>query len=121
MTKKWVDNEVYFGPDRRSRDAGKRWGERRRYNDAAEPPPLGALLRRLRIMLTDATSPDRRLRALQLANLAIYEAEGMRLRDCANRIREAARLISANARDSTVAADALLVEAMELAQAPRLY
>ena len=46
MKRKWVDNEVYFGPDRRRGGLGKRWGDKRSYDDAGVPPPLGAVLLR---------------------------------------------------------------------------
>lgn len=117
--KTWVDNEVYFGPDRRNREGGKRWGDRRRLNDAGEPPSLGNLLRRLRVLLMDSANPDRRQRALQVANLAIFDAEELGLRECAERIREASRHINSNARNAIVAADALLIEAQALAQQTR--
>jgi hypothetical protein len=119
--KAWVDNEVYFGPDRRNREGGKRWGDRRHFNDAGEPPSLGNLLRRLRVLLMDSASPDRRQRALQVANLAIFDAEELGLRECAARIREASRHINSNARDAIVAADALLIEAQALAQPTQPY
>lgn len=121
MNRKWVDNEVYFGPDRRHRDGGKRWGDRRRLNDAAEPPPLGAMLRRLRVMLTDLSAPDRRRRALDIANLAVREAERLHQPECARCIADAARLISASATDQTIRIDELLTRAQGLAQGPREF
>jgi hypothetical protein len=113
MTGKWVDNEVYFGPDRRKRDGAKRWQERRRLNDAAEPPPPGALLRRLRVLILDK-SPSARQRSMLLARLAITEAEKLRWLQCADKIKEAQRFINAG---DPAGADALIVDAMTLASA----
>lgn len=111
MTSKWVDNEVYFGPDRRKRDGNKRWQERRRLNDAAEPPPPGALLRRLRVIILDK-NPRTRQRAMLLARLAITEAEKLRWLKCADKIKEAQLLIN---RGAIAEADDRLVDAITLA------
>lgn len=119
--KTWVDNEVYFGPNRRNREGGKRWGDRRRFNDAGEPPSLGNLLRRLRVVLTDTANTDRRQRALEIANLAIFDAEELGLHECAERIREALRHIDSNTRNAINVADALLVEAQALSQPTHCY
>lgn len=110
MSRKWVDNEVYFGPDRRLRGLGKRWGDRRQYDDAGDAPPLGAVLRRMRVMLVDLAYADRS-RFLQLATLAIREAERLRLPACADAIKDACRLV--NAKDNP-RADAAMVEAMNI-------
>lgn len=50
----WVDQESYFGPDRRQGDGGLRLIERRRVNDAGSPPPLATALRQLRLRVLDA-------------------------------------------------------------------
>lgn len=110
---KWVDNEVYFGPDRRRGGLGKRWGDRRRYNDAGEPPPLGAVLRRLRVLVMHLSTLEERRKALQLANLAMTEAEKLRLLECADSIRVASEMILAG--DSN-AADRLLMQAQALSR-----
>jgi hypothetical protein len=52
----WVDNERYFGPDRRQ-DETLRFVERRRANDAGMPPPLSTALRQLRLRVLDARGP----------------------------------------------------------------
>jgi hypothetical protein len=109
MNRKWVDNEVYFGPDRRMRDASKRWGDRRTYNDAGDPPPLGAVLRRLRVRLSEEPSAAQRHHAMQLLNLAIIHAEKLRITACADVLRRAAPLITA---DHFEDADRLVVDAM---------
>lgn len=49
----WVDNESYFGPDRRANDT-LRIVERRRANNAGTPPPLSTALRQLRLRVLDA-------------------------------------------------------------------
>jgi hypothetical protein len=53
----WVDNETYFGPDRRQTDGGLRLRERRRDNRASTPPPLSTALRQLRLRVLDAQGP----------------------------------------------------------------
>ena len=119
MIKKWVDNEVYFGPDRRQRDGGKRWGDRRHLNDAGEAPPLGALLRRLRVMVTDADDAHRRGRMLQILGLAISESDRQHMRECSDRLLEIRKLVAANAAGTTARVDQLLAEAITISQAPR--
>lgn len=111
MNRKWVDNEVYFGPDRRLRGGSKRWGDRRTYNDAGDPPPLGAVLRRLRVRLSEEANPEQRHHATQLLNLAIIHAEQMRNTPCADALRRAAPLI---ATDQFEQADRLVMDAMTL-------
>lgn len=49
----WVDQESYFGPDRR-RAMALRLRERRRQNMAANPPSLNIALRQLRMRVLDA-------------------------------------------------------------------
>lgn len=109
MNRKWVDNEVYFGPDRRSRGGAKRWGDRRSYDDAGDPPPLGAVLRRLRVRLSETPSVTHRHHAMQLLNLAINHATRLGNAPCAASLRRAAPLITA---DQFEQADRLVVEAM---------
>jgi hypothetical protein len=50
----WVDNDTYFGPDRRRADRGLRWIDRRHANSAVTPPPLTTALRQLRLRVLDA-------------------------------------------------------------------
>jgi len=113
VNRKWVDNEVYFGPDRRQRDGGKRWGDRRRMNDATDPPPLGAVLRRLRIMLTDLGDPAKRQRAQQMVSLAILDANRLRNAAAADRLNQLGRLLLMKAPLSEL--EAKLMEVQEVA------
>lgn len=108
MNRKWVDNEVYFGPDRRKSGLGKRWGDKRSYDDAGAPPPLGAVLRRLRVQLNGILSPDDRRRLYDLALFAAAEAERQHLLECADHLRNV--LASIKASDFT-SADAWVMEA----------
>lgn len=50
----WVDEDAYFGPDRRQADCGVRLLERRRVNRTTPPPPLTTALRQLRLRVLDA-------------------------------------------------------------------
>lgn len=114
MTNKWVDNTFYFGPDRRKRDNGKRWGDKRKQDDSGEPPPLNAVLRRLRVVLMDMSTPDDRQRALQLTRLAMTSADRQGLRACADAIGDAVRCIT---NGDIAGADTKIVEAQALASA----
>ncbi|MBL8547751.1 MAG: hypothetical protein JNL81_14885 [Hyphomonadaceae bacterium] len=87
MNKKWVDNEVYFGPDRRNGGLGKRWGDRRSYDDAGPPPPIGAVMRRLRVQLNSVVSGEDRRRVYDLARFAAAEAERQHLTATADHLR----------------------------------
>jgi len=53
----WVDQDSYFGPDRRRKAGGLRVRERRRYNYAGQPPSLPIALRQLRMRVLDARGP----------------------------------------------------------------
>lgn len=116
MNRKWVDNEVYFGPDRRKGGPGKRWGDRRSYNDASEPPPLGAVMRRLRVQLNTITSPDDRRRVYDLARFAASEAERQHLAACADHLRTT---LSAVAAGDYASADDSVVKAQAVFNGPR--
>lgn len=87
MNRKWVDNEVYFGPDRRKVSVNKRWGERRFYDDAGEAPPLGAVMRRLRVQLNGISTAEERRRVYDLARFAASEAERQHIPACADHLR----------------------------------
>lgn len=116
MNRKWVDNEVYFGPDRRKGGLGKRWGDRRTYDDAAEPPPLGAVMRRVRVQLNSIASADDRRRVYGLAKFAASEAERQHLPACADHLREALNLITSG---DYMGADAAIMQAQAAFNGPR--
>jgi hypothetical protein len=54
----WVDQESYFGPDRRRRRFSLQVVDRRRQDRTAEPPPVSTALRLLRMHLLDAHGDD---------------------------------------------------------------
>lgn len=93
MKQKWVDNEVYFGPNRRQTGLGKRWGDRRSFDDAAEPPPLGAVLRRLRVHLNEVVPTEDRQYVTDLARFALSEAEKQAKAESARELRAALQLL----------------------------
>jgi hypothetical protein len=108
---KWIDSNAYLGPDRRRRPANKRWGDRRRFDETTEPPPLGALLRRLRVQMTSVAVQQDRSRALQLLRAAIAEAERQHLPQCADALKAADRILRIGALSDAHKADALITEA----------
>lgn len=116
MTRKWIDNEIFFGPDRRQGGLGKRWGDRRKFDEAGEPPPLGAALRRLRIQLNGISTPEERRRVYELARFAVAEAERQHLAACANHLRDVLNAIAAG--DFT-SADAAVMQAQAVFNGPR--
>ena len=112
MAKSWVDNTAYFGPDRR-RKPSKRWNDRRRLDEAGEPPPLAGLLRRLRVRVAGPSAEDRR-HALDMLKAAIAEASRLGWRRCAAALVNADdTLRTGGSRDVAATADALIVEALE--------
>lgn len=119
MVNKWVDNAEYFGPDRRRRPATKRWGERRRDDEAGQIPPLGALLRRLRVQMLGITGKDDHVRALQLLNGAISEASRLGYRQCAAALQAADRALREHGSKGVNTADAKILEAMDHAGSAR--
>lgn len=84
MRNKWVDNSDYFGPDRRLRSASKRWNDRRKFDEAGQPPALAAMLRRIRVQLMNMPTPDDRRRAHQMINAAVKDAERLHYYGCAD-------------------------------------
>ncbi len=119
MRDKWVDSNGYFGPDRRRRAVQKRWGERRSLDEAGEPPPLGAMLRRMRVLMMDLSHPDDRRRVLQLLQAAISSAERQRFFHCADALKNADRVLRLGGAGDIAAADASLVQAFDHAAAQR--
>ena len=118
MATRWVDIANYFGPDRR-RKPSKRWNDRRRLDEAGEPPALGALLRRLRVRVA-GSGPDDRRHALEMLKAAIAEADRRGWRQCAATLVSLDQLLRTSGRADTVAAaDALIIQAMAHAGAGR--
>lgn len=118
MATRWVDNSTYFGPDRR-RKTGKRWNDRRKYDDAGEPPPLAALLRRLRVRVSAQTAEDRR-HAFEMLRAAINEANRLGWRQCAATLMNIDEMLrTGSGRQVATAADALINEALEHAAVGR--
>jgi hypothetical protein len=118
MSKKWVDNHDYFGPDRRRRPASKRWGDRRHDNAVGDLPSLGILLRRARVQMLSA-APDDRRRALQLLSAAVSEANRYGYLRCAEALQSADRILRAGGPHDVAAAEAKIVEAMDHLSAER--
>ena len=118
MPNRWVDNTGYFGPDRR-RKPSKRWNDRRRQDESGDPPPLGALLRRLRVRVAGPSAEDRR-HALEMVKAAIAECSRRNMPQCtAILVRIDELLRTDGGRQAVAAADALIIEALEHAGAGR--
>lgn len=118
MATRWVDNTKYFGPDRRRKTA-KRWNDRRKYDEAGEPPPLAALLRRLRVRVAGQSAEDRR-HAFEMLRAAINEANRLGWRQCAATLMNVDELLrTGGGRQVAAAADALVIEALEHAAVGR--
>ena len=118
MPNRWVDNTSYFGPDRRRKPA-KRWNDRRRHDESGDPPPLGALLRRLRIRVAGPSADDRR-HALEMVKAAIAECSRRNWPRCAATLARVDELLRTDGgREAVAAADTLINEALEHAGAGR--
>jgi hypothetical protein len=117
MAAKWVDNSAYFGPDRRRRP-NKRLLDRRRHNEAGEPPPLAGLLRRLRVRISAPGAEDRR-QALEMLKAAIGEASRLGWRECAAVLADADQALRTGGREGVTIADACVVQALDHASAGR--
>jgi hypothetical protein len=113
MADKWVDNPGYIGPDRRRRSGPKRWSDRRRFDATEKFPPLGALLRRLRVQLLGMYTNDDRNRALQLLAGAISEALRQHLFECAESLKRADKILRTGPAGDLSQVDAAILEAME--------
>jgi len=115
MRNKWVDNSNYFGPDRRLRSGAKRWSDRRRQDEAAEPPALMAMLRRLRVQMMNMPGPDDRRRAHQMINAAVKEAERLHYYGCADTLKRTDHELRNIRGSNTSALDAMINEAIDQA------
>lgn len=117
MASKWVDNGEYFGPDRRRRPS-RRLLDRRRQDLSGDPPPLGAMLRRLRVRIGGQSSEDRK-HALDMFAAAIGQAHRLGWRKCAEALQAGDRVFRDGGRDAAALADAKVCEAMDHAGAGR--
>jgi len=88
MPSKWVDNDEYFGPDRRARRA-MRLRERRHDDETTQQPSLGATLRRLRVLLANPIEEDSQHRARTLIDAALAMAQAAQNNPCAVALRRA--------------------------------
>ncbi|MBC7768886.1 MAG: hypothetical protein H7124_08860 [Phycisphaerales bacterium] len=112
MATKWVDNTEYFGPDRRRGSRSKLWNERRHHDDTGQLPPLGALLRRLRVQMVGLKAEGVPV-ALQLFSGAIAEANRQGFRRCAASLYDADAALRQGGAAASAEADVHLVEAMD--------
>lgn len=120
MPTKWVDKPEYFGPDRRRRSGPKRWIERRRHDETQDLPPLGALLRRLRVQMSGLATPEALRHALQIMSAAIAEARRQELPNCVSALQDADRALRQRGASAALIADEKLVDAMNAAAVERL-
>jgi hypothetical protein len=118
MAARWVDTTSYFGPDRRRR-GGRRLLERRSLDEAGELPPLGHMLRRLRILITNARTPEENERTMQLLMAALREAERLNYHRCADALKQADRILRMGGRGAGADADSRVVEALDHAHFQR--
>jgi hypothetical protein len=96
MRIKWVDIANYIGPDRR-RKRSARWSERREDDLAGDTPPLGTLLRRMRVRVLSIESGDDRRSALALITAGIVQAEQQGMPQCAAALKQAELVMSGDA------------------------
>jgi hypothetical protein len=118
MNDKWVDTTKYFGPDRRKR-GGKRWGDRRTLDEGGKRPPLGAMLRRLRVHLTGVALSDDPSQLMQILTAAIAEAEMLRYPQCADALKLADRSIRVGGANAIADAETHVSEAIDHASLRR--
>ena len=111
---KWVDNREYFGPDRRQRSRSKLFNERRKHDDTGDLPPLGALLRRLRVQLLDL-KPEGCANVFRLLAGAISEANRLGYRRCSAELIAADRVLREAGVSGAPQADTHLINAMDSA------
>lgn len=117
MSKKWVDTNKYFGPDRR-RSGGRRLFERRTLDEAGDIPPLGHILRRLRVHLMSTSQDDRTL-IMQMLMGAIREAERLHYYKCADSLKQVDHVLRTGGHGALAEADSRLVEALDHAHFQR--
>jgi|CXWL01.1.fsa_nt_gi hypothetical protein len=96
MSKRWVDGEDYFGPDRRGRRHQRRLlGERRASDETRERLSVAAMLRRVRVQLVTVRTELERGKTLHYIKTAwiACEADGQTKR--ADLLKQAARNLTA--------------------------
>ena len=88
-------------------------------DESGDPPPVGALLRRLRVRIAGPSAEDRR-HALEMLKAAISECSRLGWNRCAATLVRVDDLIrSDGGREAVARADALIVEALEHAGSGR--
>lgn len=85
MSRTWVDEEEYFGPNRRE-EGRMRWRERRRKDSAKAPPSLGSVMRRLRVQAANVTSDEQRLALIEHLQAAVQLAELLGMIHCSQQL-----------------------------------
>jgi hypothetical protein len=110
MKDKWVDNNDYFGPDRRD-GRGGRLRNRRQADDTIEPPSLASTLRRLRVLLGNPVRETAHQRALHLLAAGIDLATRTGKHECLLALQRADQMLR-DRPDDFDAAEAAVAEAM---------
>lgn len=88
---------------------------RRRHDEAGRPPPLGALLRRLRVQLMDMSGPNQRRRAMQILDAALTEAQRQHEFGVLDVLRRAQLMLRTGAAADLPAVDGAISEALAMA------
>jgi hypothetical protein len=96
MRLKWIDIANYIGPDRRAKRKA-RWNERREEDLSGDAPPLGTLLRRMRVHVLRLESGDDRRNTLSLVAAGIAQAEQHGYALCAAALKQAEQVLRADA------------------------
>jgi hypothetical protein len=110
MKDKWVDNNDYFGPDRRD-GRGGRLRNRRQADDTIEPPSLASTLRRLRVLLGNPVRETAYERALHLLAAGIDLATRTGKQECLHALQRADQMLRDRPNDFD-SAEAAVAEAM---------
>lgn len=109
----WVDQDSYFGPNRRLAPPKLRLRERRREDHAVPPPHLPTALRQLRMRVMDARGPGATAFADRVQSVALL-AQFKNELDAADTLSSLA-LTAARGRDRDVRP--ILYQALDRAQA----
>ena len=108
MSRTWVDEDEYFGPDRRDEDR-LRLRERRRKDKAKAPPSLGSVMRRLRVQAANITSDQQRAVLLEHLQSAVQLADMLGMAHCSEQLT---RLAAAAGETSGVAFEETLEQGL---------